>query len=45
VTRDVLFHPNQFENLFISTAHQESHIDLTLAALDAALPTLRRRLL
>ena len=45
VTRDILFHPNQFENLFISTAHQESHIDLTLAALDAALPTLRRRLL
>jgi len=45
VVRDVLFHPNQFENLFISTAHQEPHIELTLAVLDAALPVLRRRLL
>src|SRR5437764_3599850 len=24
--RDVLFHPNQFENLFISTVHQDVHI-------------------
>ena len=45
VIRDVLFHPNQFENLFISTAHQAEHIDRTLAALDDAIPTLRRRLL
>jgi len=44
VVRDVLFHPNQFENLFISTAHRQEHIDATLAALDAALPTLRSRL-
>ena len=44
VLRDVLFHPNQFENLFISTAHQEEHIDATLAALDDALPVLKRRL-
>ncbi len=44
VIRDVLFHPNQFENLFVSMAHQEEHIDATLAALDAALPVLKRRL-
>jgi glutamate-1-semialdehyde 2,1-aminomutase len=44
VIRDVLFHPNQFENLFVSTAHEAQHIDATLAALDAALPDLTRRL-
>lgn len=44
VLRDVLFHPNQFENLFTSTAHQTEHIDATLAALDAAMPTLIDRL-
>jgi len=44
VLRGVLFHPNQFENLFISAVHDEQHIDDTLAALDAALPTLASRL-
>ncbi|MGH2387139.1 MAG: hypothetical protein ACRDIE_02965, partial [Chloroflexota bacterium] len=44
VIRDVLFHPNQFENLFVSTAHEEQHIDATLAALDDALPSLKHRL-
>jgi len=44
VLRDVLFHPNQFENLFISTAHTEKHVEATLAALDGALPIVKRRL-
>ena len=44
VLRDVLFHPNQFENLFISTAHHEEHIDATLAALDEALPVMTSRI-
>jgi glutamate-1-semialdehyde 2,1-aminomutase len=44
VIRDVLFHPSQFENLFISTAHEDREIDATLAALDEALPALRERL-
>ncbi|MDB5075809.1 MAG: glutamate-semialdehyde -aminomutase [Chloroflexi bacterium] len=44
VLRGVLFHPNQFENLFISTAHADQHIDETLAALDDALPVLKARL-
>jgi glutamate-1-semialdehyde 2,1-aminomutase len=44
VLRDVLFHPSPFENLFISTAHEDTHIEATLAALDDALPTLQRRL-
>jgi glutamate-1-semialdehyde 2,1-aminomutase len=44
VLRDVLFHPNQFENLFISTAHGDTHIAATLDAVDAAMPALRRRL-
>ena len=42
--RDVLFHPSPFENLFISTVHEDVHIDATLAALDDALPALQRRL-
>jgi glutamate-1-semialdehyde 2,1-aminomutase len=44
VLRDVLFHPNQFENLFISAVHTQAEIDDTLAALDDALPTLQARL-
>jgi glutamate-1-semialdehyde 2,1-aminomutase len=44
VLRGVLFHPNQFENLFISTTHTDTHIDETLAALDDALPVLKARL-
>jgi len=30
--RGVLFHPGQFENLFVSTAHTDDDVDLTLAA-------------
>lgn len=45
VVRDILFHPNQFENLFISTAHGQEQIDATLAAVDQAIPRLRRQLL
>jgi glutamate-1-semialdehyde 2,1-aminomutase len=44
VLRGVLFHPNQFENLFISTVHADAHIDETLLALDQALPALKSRL-
>jgi glutamate-1-semialdehyde 2,1-aminomutase len=44
VLRGVLFHPNQFENLFISAVHTQAEIDDTLAALDDALPTLQARL-
>jgi glutamate-1-semialdehyde 2,1-aminomutase len=44
VLRGVLFHPNQFENLFISTVHTDAHIDETLLALDQALPVLKSRL-
>jgi glutamate-1-semialdehyde 2,1-aminomutase len=43
ILRGVLFHPNQFESFFISTAHQGEQIDMTLAALDEALPTLKKR--
>ncbi len=43
VLRDVLFHPNQFENLFISAVHTQEQIDATLAALDDAMPVLLAR--
>ena len=43
VLRGILFHPNQFENFFLSTAHQEEQINATLAALDDAIPTLQKR--
>lgn len=41
--RGVLFHPNQFENFFIATAHQDEHIDATLATVDEAMPVLKKR--
>lgn len=41
--RGVLFHPNQFENFFMATAHHDEHIDATLAALDDAMPVLKQR--
>ena len=43
ILRGVLFHPSQFECFFISTAHQDGDIDATLAILDEAMPTLKRR--
>jgi len=42
--RGVLFHPDAFENLFVSFAHSDSDIECTLQAVDGALPALRRRL-
>jgi glutamate-1-semialdehyde 2,1-aminomutase len=39
--RDVLFHPGAFENLFVSFAHSESDIDLTLAKADEVAGLLR----
>ncbi len=41
--RGVLFHPNQFENFFLATAHQDEHIAATLAAVDDAMPVLKQR--
>ena len=41
--RGVLFHPNQFENFFMATAHHDEHIDATLTALDDAMPVLKKR--
>jgi glutamate-1-semialdehyde 2,1-aminomutase len=40
----VLFHPDAFENLFLSFAHSERDIELTLQAVDEALPEVRRRI-
>jgi glutamate-1-semialdehyde 2,1-aminomutase len=40
----VLFHPDAFENLFVSFAHSDSDIECTLQAVEAALPAVRRRL-
>ncbi len=42
--RGVLFHPDQYENLFISTTHEDRQVDETLASLDQALPVLKARL-
>jgi glutamate-1-semialdehyde 2,1-aminomutase len=44
VLRGVLFHPDQYENLFVSTAHAPAQVDETLAAVDQALPVLKARL-
>ena len=44
VLRGVLFHPDQYENLFISTAHTAVQVNETLTAVDQALPTLKARL-
>jgi glutamate-1-semialdehyde 2,1-aminomutase len=41
--RGVLFHPDAFENLFVSFAHTDEDIDLTLQAVEEALPELGRR--
>ena len=38
--RGVLFHPSQFENLFVSLVHSERDIDETLAAAAEVFPIL-----
>jgi glutamate-1-semialdehyde 2,1-aminomutase len=38
--RGVLFHPSQFENLFVSLVHTDSDVDATLAAADEAFAVL-----
>lgn len=40
--RGVLFHPGAFENLFVSFAHSDAHIDETLDAAREVAATLRR---
>jgi len=42
--RGVLFHPDAFENLFVSFAHTDTDVERTLKAVEVALPELRRRL-
>ncbi len=39
--RDVLFHPGQFENLFVSFAHSDADVDRTLTAADEVAGQLR----
>jgi glutamate-1-semialdehyde 2,1-aminomutase len=40
----ILFHPDAFENLFLSFAHDDRDIDRTLEAVDRVIPSLRRRM-
>lgn len=40
----VLFHPDAFENLFLSFAHTDRDIEMTLEAVDRAIPAVRRRI-
>ncbi|KAA0081143.1 aspartate aminotransferase family protein [Mycolicibacterium sp. P9-64] len=42
VVRGVLFHPLQFENLFVSLVHTDADIDETLTAAEAALTVVAR---
>jgi glutamate-1-semialdehyde 2,1-aminomutase len=42
--RGVLFHPDAFENLFISLAHTDADVEFTLKAVDDALPEVKRRM-
>jgi glutamate-1-semialdehyde 2,1-aminomutase len=42
VVRGVLFHPLQFENLFVSLVHTDTDIDETLTAAEAALTVVAR---
>lgn len=39
----VLFHPHYFENLFISTAHTENDIDITLSKAECAISKVEKR--
>ncbi|MEP7059696.1 MAG: glutamate-1-semialdehyde 2,1-aminomutase [Actinomycetota bacterium] len=40
MARGVLFHPEQFENLFVSMAHTDADVDRTLEAAEGALASL-----
>jgi glutamate-1-semialdehyde 2,1-aminomutase len=40
----VLFHPDPFENLFVSFAHDDSDVERTLKAVENALPEVKRRM-
>lgn len=40
----VLFHPDAFENLFVSFAHDNSDVERTLRAVENALPEVKRRM-
>ena len=40
--RGVLFHPSQFENLFVSLVHADEDIDRTLAAARESMAVLAR---
>jgi glutamate-1-semialdehyde 2,1-aminomutase len=42
--RGVLFHPDAFENLFVSFAHSDLDVECTLQAVEDALPEIHRRL-
>jgi glutamate-1-semialdehyde 2,1-aminomutase len=42
ILRGVLFHPLQFENLFVSLVHTDAEIDLTLNAADEAFAVIAR---
>lgn len=42
--RGVLFHPDAFENLFVSFAHTEEDVERTLKAVKDALPEIKRRI-
>lgn len=41
--RGVLFHPSQYENLFVSLVHTDADIDRTLEAAQEAFGVLARR--
>ncbi len=40
--RGVLFHPSQFENLFVSLVHSDEDVDQTLAAAEESMAVLAR---
>jgi glutamate-1-semialdehyde 2,1-aminomutase len=40
--RGVLFHPSQYENLFVSMVHTDDDIDRTLEAAAEAIPQIAR---
>jgi len=42
--RGVLFHPDAFENLFVSFAHNDTDVECTLKAVEIALPEVTRRM-
>lgn len=42
--RGVLFHPHYYENLFVSMAHSDKDIDITLAAAEEAAAAVEKRL-